>query len=142
FTALRNGRNKSQGGINCLVGQILGNPEPRKERRSSKIQRRFCQSLRKRRVLEVYWTEHDVSRDRDSTFGQTFALNFLTLRMVDFNNAKPGAPTRLAVRECIHTCTEQHVLFDTIDDGFSERVLHVASPQDESGTEPNWRAGA
>jgi hypothetical protein len=29
------------------------------------------ESLRKRRALEVYWAEHDVSRDRDPAFGQS-----------------------------------------------------------------------
>src|SRR5208337_1554398 len=88
------------------------------------LQRGCGEPIRQRPVLEVYWAELHVSRDRDSAFYQMFVLDLLTLGMVDLEDAKPCRPARLAVGECIHPGTEQHILPDTIGDGLSERKFN------------------
>jgi hypothetical protein len=97
------------------------------------IQRKCGEALRQRPVLEVYGAELYIGRECDSAFGQMFALDGLTLGVSDLDDAKPCRPARLAVGECIHPCTEQHILPETIGDSLSERVLGVTTPHYKRG---------
>ena len=128
---------------NAAERKIRNHSQPREERGNPCIEPRIDPPIEPHRpqlfpkhfVLEI---NRDIGQSlghRQFALGQQAALPGLRGRVVDLKDAK--LRIRIAVREGVQPCAEQHVLRDVMGDSNGKAILGIAAARHQKSSQPN-----